>query len=99
MMDPMHRPQYRSFRLVAAIVAVVSLQTWAGAGKCVSQDLTTAFGAFDLQKVSEVCSQPDDALWRSIPWNISLIKGQNLAAERKQPIFIWAMDGHPLGCT
>lgn len=44
--------------------------------------------------------QPDNtALWRTIPWQTSLLDAQKMAAERKQPLFIWAMDGHPLGCT
>ena len=38
-------------------------------------------------------------LWRTIPWKVSLIEGQALAARTKKPLFIWAMDGHPLGCT
>jgi hypothetical protein len=28
-----------------------------------------------------------------------LLEAQRIAAEAKKPIFIWAMDGHPLGCT
>lgn len=44
--------------------------------------------------------QPDDsALWRSVPWKTSVLSAQQVAAEQKKPIFIWAMDGHPLGCT
>ena len=41
----------------------------------------------------------DDELWRTIPWKISLLDAQQAAAEQGKPIFIWAMDGHPLGCT
>ena len=37
--------------------------------------------------------------WRSIPWKISLLDAQRAAVSEKKPIFIWAMDGHPLGCT
>ncbi len=40
-----------------------------------------------------------DAAWRSIPWKISLLDAQRAAAKERKPIFIWAMDGHPLGCT
>ena len=40
-----------------------------------------------------------DEPWRTIPWKISLLDAQRIAAEQKKPIFIWAMDGHPLGCT
>lgn len=44
--------------------------------------------------------QPDNtALWRTIPWKTSLLDAQKIAAEEKKPLFIWAMDGHPLGCT
>jgi hypothetical protein len=44
--------------------------------------------------------QPDNsALWRTVPWKISVLDGQQKAAEEKKPLFIWAMDGHPLGCT
>ena len=44
--------------------------------------------------------QPDLAQpWRTIPWKISLLDAQQMAAEQKKPLFIWAMDGHPLGCT
>lgn len=40
-----------------------------------------------------------DEAWRTIPWKISLVEAQAAAAQEKKPIFIWAMDGHPLGCT
>jgi len=42
---------------------------------------------------------PPAAKWRTIPWQTSLIEAQNLAAKEGKPIFIWSMDGHPLGCT
>ena len=40
-----------------------------------------------------------DELWRTIPWRTSLLDAQQRAITEKKPIFIWAMDGHPLGCT
>lgn len=44
--------------------------------------------------------QPNaDALWRTIPWKTNLLEAQKAAAEESKPLFIWAMDGHPLGCT
>ena len=44
--------------------------------------------------------QPDVAApWRTIPWKISLLEAQAASAREGKPIFIWAMDGHPLGCT
>ncbi len=43
--------------------------------------------------------QHGDAPWRTIPWKIDLLDAQRTAAAGGKPIFIWAMDGHPLGCT
>ena len=37
--------------------------------------------------------------WRTIPWETSLLRAQERAAAEQKPLFIWAMDGHPLGCT
>lgn len=40
-----------------------------------------------------------DAPWRSVPWRIDLLQAQREAAAQHKPLFVWAMDGHPLGCT
>ncbi len=43
---------------------------------------------------------PDPAApWRTIPWQLDLLAAQRDAAAQRKPLFIWAMDGHPLGCT
>ena len=41
----------------------------------------------------------NDALWRTIPWKLSVLEARGTALKENKPIFIWAMDGHPLGCT
>lgn len=43
-------------------------------------------------------ASPDEA-WRTVPWRISLLQAQRDAVASNKPIFMWAMDGHPLGCT
>jgi len=61
----------------------------------VAADLTTtAFTQFKKE-----CKASFNEPWRTIPWKISLLEAQRVAAKEKKPIFIWAMDGHPLGCT
>ena len=42
---------------------------------------------------------PGEATWRTIPWQKSLVSAQQLAARDRKLLFIWAMDGNPLGCT
>ena len=46
----------------------------------------------------EVRPAPDQA-WRTIPWKVSLLEARARAEKEGKPIFMWSMDGHPLGCT
>lgn len=76
--------------VVAALVGCFSAVTSLGLAELDESD-------FDLLQES---LQPDSSeAWRQIPWRISLLDGQRAAVEEEKPIFIWAMDGHPLGCT
>ncbi|GAB5402759.1 MAG: hypothetical protein Aurels2KO_09900 [Aureliella sp.] len=43
--------------------------------------------------------RPGDEPWLTIPWKTRLLDAQRAASRDAKPIFIWAMDGHPLGCT
>ena len=47
---------------------------------------------------SALAPSPEEA-WRTIPWKTGLLEAQSEAARSRKPLFIWAMDGHPLGCT
>ena len=60
---------------------------------CMPQGLTEA----DFRKVHDDLKPPIAEPWREIPWQVSLVEAQNLAAKAKQPLFLWSMDGHPLG--
>ncbi len=55
-------------------------------------------GESDFKELHEKLRPPAGEAWRSIPWTISLVEAQNRAAAEKKPIFIWSMDGNPLGC-
>ena len=52
---------------------------------------------FDLLQAQ--LTPAEDVTWRLIPWRIELLAAQREAAAQNKPMFIWAMDGHPLGCT
>jgi len=52
----------------------------------------------DFEKLHKELQPPKDEAWRSIPWKTNLLEARAAAAEQKKPIFIWSMDGHPLGC-
>ena len=66
-----------------------------GAPRLRAEGLTDA----EFRRLHEQLRPATDEPWRTIPWKIALLDAQRAAAKEKKPIFIWAMDGHPLGCT
>lgn len=55
--------------------------------------------AAEFKQLHETIVDSKTAPWRTIAWRTSLLGAQGVAAEENKPLFIWAMDGHPLGCT
>ncbi len=43
--------------------------------------------------------RPEEIRWQSIPWQTDVWDARRLAAQEGKPIFLWAMNGNPLGCT
>jgi hypothetical protein len=37
--------------------------------------------------------------WRTVPWRIDLMAARAEAARENKPMFLWLMNGHPMGCT
>jgi hypothetical protein len=37
--------------------------------------------------------------WEEIPWRGRFLEAMEEASEKKLPVLLWAMNGHPLGCT
>jgi len=53
----------------------------------------------EFRRLHELLRPAPDEPWLTIPWKITLLDAQQTALQERKPIFIWAMDGHPLGCT
>ncbi len=51
-----------------------------------------------FEALFEAC-RPQRERWTDIPWIGGLWEGRQKAAREEKPLFIWAMNGHPLGCT
>ena len=43
--------------------------------------------------------QAEEERYLEIPWRESFHIASNEARETDRPILLWAMNGHPLGCT
>jgi len=63
--------------------------------RLVAGELTEA----DFRRLHAKLQQSKDAPWKTIPWKIALLDARKAALAENKPVFIWAMDGHPLGCT
>ena len=46
-----------------------------------------------------VVGDTNTAAWRKIPWMTDLWAARLVAMKKKKPIFVWAMNGDPLGCV
>src|SRR5688572_15065387 len=42
---------------------------------------------------------PPAEKWTQIPWETDITAARQRAAREGKPLFLWIMDGHPLGCT
>jgi hypothetical protein len=51
------------------------------------------------ETMAYVLPRRDEVKWQEIPWQTDLWTARQLAAEQGKPIFLWAMNGNPLGCT
>lgn len=51
------------------------------------------------QKVKAMLPTAEESKWLSIPWRTDLGQARADAMRERKPIFMWIMNGHPLGCT
>jgi len=78
---------------VATVFSAAGCATGEGPGACDEFD-HAAFEALHRKLVPEEVSE-----FESIPWRIDLSEAREEARKSGQLIFLWSMNGHPLGCT
>lgn len=67
--------------------------------------LTLAFAAPPQEPPSfaavraHVLPEAEEVAFKQLGWRASLWDGVVAAQESEKPILLWAMNGHPLGCT
>jgi hypothetical protein len=62
--------------------------------------LAFAHPADDLdRKVQSVLPTKDEEKWLSINWRLNLNRARIEAQQQNKPMFLWIMNGHPMGCT
>jgi hypothetical protein len=72
------------------------MRTLAAAAILLVQDPLTDAQVRELH--SRIVPAAEDK-WQTIPWKTDLLEARALAAKEGKPVFLWSMNGHPLGCT
>jgi hypothetical protein len=49
--------------------------------------------------VAAVLPRPSEERWLQVPWRTDFAAARAEANRAGKPLFLWMMDGHPLGCT
>ena len=53
----------------------------------------------EFEKLRKELVPTSKAAWETIPWRSDLLAAREEAVKSGKPLFLWAMNGHPLGCT
>ena len=57
------------------------------------------WNARDQAIVEEILPTKKESAWLEIDWRIDLWEARKQSIEEGKPIYLWEMDGHPLGCV
>ncbi len=49
--------------------------------------------------IAAVMPRPSEERWLQVPWRTDFAAARVEANRAGKPLFLWMMDGHPLGCT
>ena len=52
----------------------------------------------EFERLHRALQPPAGELWRTVAWKTDLLEARAAAVREGKPLFIWAMDGSPLGC-
>ena len=53
----------------------------------------------EVKKVHAELLSKTTETWETIPWGLDLLRARARSAREGKPLFIWSMNGHPLGCV
>ena len=60
---------------------------------------STSFLTAKDDVISEILPSEAESAWLEIDWKTDLWEARQEAARTNKPIYLWEMDGHPLGCV
>jgi hypothetical protein len=84
-------------RLCITLIAIAALALGHSALRA-QEPARRGLAASEFEKLHKELQPPQDEMWRTIPWHVSIVEAQQAAAKSKRPIFVWVASGEPLGC-
>jgi hypothetical protein len=79
--------------MTPAVVLLFSL-----AGPAPAGDVALSWDNYEAVR-DHVLPRADEQDWLAVPWRSAFFDAVLEARESERPILLWAMNGHPLGCT
>jgi hypothetical protein len=50
-------------------------------------------------RIASALPTAEENRWLEIPWRLSVAEARMEAQTSRKPMFLWVMNGHPMGCT
>lgn len=78
----------------ALIVLLAAMPLWAG------EEAVPLVHADNYAQLRDALAPTEaEQAWRAVGWRTSFAQAVVEARASGRPVFLWAMNGHPLGCT
>lgn len=62
-------------------------------------NISAQLSSNDRKLIQEILPKEEEKAWEDIDWKVDLWEARKEAAKSGKPIYLWEMDGHPLGCV
>lgn len=51
------------------------------------------------KNIESMLPTAEESLWQTVPWRNNLMLARKEAQHVNKPLFLWIMNGNPMGCT
>ncbi len=89
--------RYLRFVLLSAVVTVGAVATRPAQAQNPTR-LVSPFPELE-QKITALLPTPEEEAFLQIPWRLNVMESRAESLRKGKPLFVWEMNGHPLGHT
>ncbi|MCP4098529.1 MAG: hypothetical protein GY748_20055 [Planctomycetaceae bacterium] len=92
------KPVFISLVILSCQLAILQNSILAQNTKAITTSSALSAANFDFWR-NYIRTSDNELDWQNLPWKLSFHEGLKEGAKLNKPILLWAMNGHPLGCT